>query len=113
VASFNKIMKTRNAIQHFCAPDDEDLRGVALDFIFKNIDPIIKANFGLYAIEHHEDHSVGYDYVVDVVIRRELDFSIPDDFSLGEIDLSDALEEVSEAYREKLKERLRAKGLSL
>lgn len=110
-ASFNKIMNTRNAIQHFCAPDEDDLRGVALEFIFKNIDPLICSNFGLYAIEHHEDHNIGYDYVVEHIISRELDFSIPDNFSVGEFDLAEILATVSAKYRNRLNKRLRPKGL--
>lgn len=110
ITSFNKIMKTRNSIQHFCAPDQGDMRGIALDFIFKNIDPIIHSSFGLYAIKHHEDHNIGYDYVVDCIIARELHFSIPEDFSISEFDLPEALKIVSPKYRKTLKARLRTKG---
>lgn len=113
IASFNTIMKTRNSIQHFCAPEHKDLRGIALEFIFKNIDPIIHSNFGLYAIEHHEDHNIGYDYVVRCLVDRELLFSIPDDFSIGEFDLPEALQDASQEYRRGLKERLKSRGTSI
>ena len=105
-------MRTRNAIQHFCAPDDEDLSGTALEFIFKNIDPLIQSAFNLFAIEHHED-DIGYDYVVSCLIQRELEFSIPDDFEIGEVDLNALLSEASPRYRKKFKQALRSKGISM
>lgn len=113
IDSFNAIRKTRNAIQHFCAPDSTDLRQIALEFTFKNIDPLIRENFGLYAIEYHEDFSLGYDYVVEMLMRRELLFSIPDDFSISEFDLPDMLSSTPKEYQKEFKARLAAKGISL
>jgi hypothetical protein len=43
---------------------------------------------------------MGYDYVVGVLLRRQLKFSIPNDFSVGEISISEELEGVEDAYRE-------------
>lgn len=83
---YEKLRVTRNAIQHFCPPEDISPSNIALDFIYKVIDPLIRDNFDLYAIEHHEDHSVGYDYLVGTLLRKEIRFSLPDDFNLGEID---------------------------
>jgi len=111
--SFEKIQRARNAIQHFCAPDTDDLRRLALEFIYKNIDPLIHDNFGLCAIEYHEDHSVGYDYVVSCVVQNELLFSIPDDFGIGEVDLSDDLKATSPEYRAELLKRLSDRGVML
>jgi hypothetical protein len=112
--SFEKLRKARNAIQHFCSPTHtEDLRRLALEFLYKNIDPLINRHFGLCAVEHHEDTSVGYDYVVECVIRNELLFSIPSDFKITEIDLNEALSGTSGKYQKDLSKRFAAKGLDL
>lgn len=112
--SFEKLRKARNAIQHFCSPTHAgDLRRLALVFLYKNIDPLINRHFGLCAVEYHEDISVGYDYVVECVIRNELLFSIPDDFKITEIDLDKALSGTSRKYQKELSKRFAAKGLDL
>lgn len=111
--SFEKIQRTRNAIQHFCAPELTDLRSLALEFIYNNIDPLIYDNFGLCAIEYHEDHSIGYDYLVSRIVRQELLFSIPDGFSISEFDLSEELEGTSPEYRAGVLKRLSEKGIEL
>lgn len=112
--SFEKLRKARNAIQHFCSPADaEDLRRLALVFLYKNIDPLISRHFGLCAVEYHEDTSVGYDYVVECVIRNELLFSIPSDFKITEIDLDEVLSDTSEKYQKELSKHFAAKGLNL
>jgi hypothetical protein len=114
VDNFDKLRKARNAIQHFCSPADAgDLRRLALEFLYKNIDPLINRYFGLFAIEYHEDTSVGYDYIVQSVIRNELLFSIPDKFAITEIDLNEALSGTSAAYQNDLAKRFAAKGLDL
>jgi hypothetical protein len=110
IKSFEAIRKARNAIQHFCSPSDKvDLRRLALEFLYKNIDPLIKKHFDLYAIEYHEDTSVGYDYVVDCLVRHELLFSVPDDFKITEIDLDKAIKRTSAKYRKTLMKRLSEK----
>lgn len=103
-ASFEEIRQMRNAIQHFYHPGGfdnygEKARKISLDFIYKNIDPLILKVFGLYAIEYHEDHSVGYDYVVGCLLRRELRFSVPPDFRVGEIDIEREIAGCGEEYR--------------
>ena len=109
--SFEALRRARNAVQHFCSPAARvDLRRVSLEFLYKNIDPLIHDHFGLYAIEYHEDY-VGYDYVVSSLVNSELFFSIPNDFSLTEIDLEELLAGVSSNYRQGLRDRLLAKGL--
>ncbi|MER8502780.1 MULTISPECIES: hypothetical protein [unclassified Mesorhizobium] len=81
--------------------------------MYKNINPLINKHFGLCAVEHHEDHSVGYDYVVDCVIGHELLFSIPDKFEVTEIDLAEAIDGTSQEYRKVLKAHFAASGLNL
>ncbi|TIL82175.1 MAG: hypothetical protein E5Y89_06275 [Mesorhizobium sp.] len=114
VDNFEKLRRARNAIQHFCSPSESvDLRRLSLEFLYNNIDPLIKRHFDLNSIEYHEDTSVGYDYVVSCLIRHELFFSIPDDFSITEIDLNGELSGCSAAYRKQLAKRFSEKGLDL
>lgn len=96
---YERLRKARNAIQHFCAPEDESFGELSLEFIYTIIDPLIAKNFGIHAIEYHEDHSVSYDYVVGRLLRAELRFTLPKDFAVTEIDLADELADVSDAYR--------------
>jgi hypothetical protein len=94
---FERLRRARNSIQHFCAPENEDFRALSLEFIYTIIDPLICEHFRIFAIEHHEDH-VGYDYVVGALLRRQLKFSIPDDFTVGEINIGRELDDADEAY---------------
>ena len=113
LVSFEKLRKARNAIQRFCLPAQTvDLRRIALDFLNANVDPLINKHFNLCAIEYHEDH-VGYDYVVDCLIQHELLFSIPDGFSISEVDLAETLSRTSEGYRKELENRFRIRGFDL
>ncbi len=98
-SSFEKLRKVRNSIQHFCLPEGVDLRGLSLEFLYKNIDPLIRKHFGVYSIEYHEDHGVSYDYVVSCLISHGLKFSIPPDFGVTEIDLDAKLAGASNSYR--------------
>jgi hypothetical protein len=96
---YEKLRRYRNAVQHFCPPENEDASQLALEFIYKVIDPLIRERFDLYAIEHHEDHLIGYDYLVGTLLRRELRFSLPDDFDLTEISVDEALEKADISYK--------------
>jgi hypothetical protein len=112
--SFEKLRQARNAVQHFCSPTNvADLRKLALTFLYKNIDPLIKKHFDLYAIEYHEDTGVSYDYVVGALIRQELLFSVPEDFEVTEIRLDEALKDCSIQYKNALAKRFKAAGLDL
>ena len=97
---YERLRRARNAIQHFCAPENERFGALSLEFIYTIIDPLIAEHFGISAIEHHEDHSVSYDYVVAALLRAELRFSMPDDFAVTEINLAEELIGASPAYRE-------------
>jgi hypothetical protein len=77
-----------------------DLRQLSLEFLYNNIDPLIKKKFGIYCIEYHEDHAVSYDYVVSCLIAHELRFSVPEDLAVTEINLDDELSSASDAYRQ-------------
>ena len=98
--SFNSLRRMRNAVQHFCAPEDVSLSTIALTFIYRNIDPLIRDCFGIYAIEFHEDHGVRYDYVVQCLIGLNLKFSVPPDFRVTEIDLDAALRDCPPVYQQ-------------
>ncbi|CAD5255622.1 conserved hypothetical protein [Bosea sp. 62] len=114
IDSFNRIRKARNAIQHFCSPSEKiDLRYLSLEFLYKNVDPLINRHFGICAIEYHEDTSIGYDYVVDCLIRNELLFSVPNRFKITEIDLVESISKRSQSYKHKLIPRLAAKGVDV
>lgn len=109
--SFEKLRLARNSIQHFCSPETEaGLQSLAREFIYKNIDPLINRHFGICAIEYHEDHDIGYDYVVDCIIRNELLFSIPKNFSISEVDLSESFNGTSKKYQQQLKQKFIESG---
>lgn len=96
---FERLRKARNAIQHFCSPDNDDFRQLSLEFIYTIIDPFIRSAYGLFAINFHEDHNVGYDYLVERVVSSQLKFSMPKDFNLSEVSLSEALQGASSEYK--------------
>lgn len=100
LGSYERLRKTRNAVQHFCPPEDADAAMVALEFIYRVIDPLIRQRFNLFAIEHHEDHHVGYDYLVGTLLRSGIRFSIPDDFNLGEIDARSEIAMADNGYKD-------------
>jgi hypothetical protein len=107
---FERLRRARNAIQHFCAPETGDFRGLSLEFIYTIIDPMIAEAFGICAIEFHEDHSIGYDYIVEQLIRMQLKFTMPDNFDVGEFDMKECLKGASERYRVWMKEALTRVG---
>lgn len=108
--SYERLRLSRNAIQHFCEPDEDDLGGLSLEFIYSIIDPLISKHFGLHAIAFHEDHSAGYDHLVGTLLRREIQFSIPSDFDLGEIRIAEEISKASNPYRAWLESALAAVG---
>ncbi|MGY6629357.1 MAG: hypothetical protein ACXIVL_12645 [Oceanicaulis sp.] len=107
---FEKLRKARNAIQHFCAPEQADFQDLSLEFIYTIIDPLIFDAFGLFAIEYHEDHVVGYDYIVGALLRSEIKFSIPHDFHIGEIDMREELFGASAKYTDWIRSELNKVG---
>jgi hypothetical protein len=112
--SFDKLRRVRNTIQHFCAPTEKiDLQRLALEFIYKNIDPLINKHFGLFAIEYHEDTAVSYDYVVSRLIGCELLFSIPDNFAITEISFNEELSKTTPRYRSSLTDRFAKKDIDV
>ncbi len=107
---FERLRRARNAIQHFCLPEIRDLSALSLEFIYTIIDPLIAERFGLYAIEYHEDHNVGYDYVVKALLVREMRFSIPANFHVTEIHIPEEIEDASPEYQAWVRSALEAVG---
>jgi hypothetical protein len=107
---FEQLRQARNSIQHFCAPEQRDFRRLSLEFIYTIIDPLIADAFDLCAIEYHEDHSVSYDYVVGALLRSELKFTVPGDFTVTEIDMSKELEGASSVYRNWVRQQMKRVG---
>jgi hypothetical protein len=105
---FDRLRRARNAIQHFCAPDEEDFRALSLEFIYTIIDPLIAEAFKLCAIEFHEDDS--YDYVVQQLLRSELKFTMPNDFNVTEIYIKECLSGASKNYCAWLNNQLKSIG---
>lgn len=108
--NFEKLRKTRNSIQHFCSPEEINLRRLSLEFIYRNIDPLIHKHFGLYAIDYHEDDLIGYDYIVECLVKHEILFSIPSNFCIKEVDITETLSNSSSTYISEFKHRLNQSG---
>ena len=98
--TYQRMQETRNAVQHFCVDEnDGSFRRLSLEFIYNVIDPLIYKHFDLYAIEFHEDHCIGYDYVVGCLLRHEIKFTMPPDYRVGEIDPEHEMRDASVEYR--------------
>lgn len=111
---FEKLRRARNSIQHFCSPGENiDLRKLAREFIYKNLDPLLHRHFDICAIEFHQDHNIGYDYVVDCLLKNELLFSVPRNFAISEFNFKNALRKTSESYRKQLRKRFSLAGIDL
>ncbi|MCU0947954.1 MAG: hypothetical protein MUF47_06850 [Porphyrobacter sp.] len=81
---FEKFGRLRNSIQHFAAHHDE--AGLeASRFIFGVIDPFIHENWGLYAVDHNEDHEP-YRYLVQSIIANKVEFLISPDCAAAFLD---------------------------
>lgn len=107
---FDRLRLARNSIQHFCVPDEHDFRALSLEFIYTIVDPLIADAFALSAIEYHEDHGISYDYIVGAILKSQLKFTIPDDFEITEIKMSEHLEDASVEYRNWINEQMRRIG---
>jgi hypothetical protein len=109
---FERLRKARNAVQHFCPSDKVDFRQLSLEFIYTIIDPMIYREFGLCAIEFHEDHGISYDYVVQALLQSQLKFTVPNDFDVTEIGMKEHLSAASKGYISWVKQELKRVGRS-
>jgi hypothetical protein len=75
---YRSFLRLRNAIQHFTYPTTVDVAAEALRFIYEVIDPFINDCWGLYAIDHNEDHEP-YVYLVGGLLNREIPFLVSPD----------------------------------
>jgi len=104
---FRRIQKARNAITHFCVPDDPDLKLLSLNFLYRVVDPLLKQHFDECAIEYHNDFSVDYSYVVSCLIENEIIFSVPNGFTTSEIDYDAELLSTNSNYQVEMNKRIK------
>ncbi|MEP1613510.1 MAG: hypothetical protein ABJL72_16525 [Roseobacter sp.] len=102
--SFNKLRKARNAIQHFCAPEIGRPGDLALTFLYRNIDPLIKRHFSVDAVNFIEPDDIGY--LIENLVHLELRFSSSEVIKISEFDVSKALKNISDAYRKKVEQQI-------
>ncbi len=104
---FKDIQQARNAIVHFCSPDDPNLKSLSLRFLYQVVDPLLNEHFDECAIEFHNDHSVDYSYIVSCLFSHEILFSVPDGFNTSEIDHVAELETTNKDYQLEMRKRIR------
>ncbi|WP_370191503.1 hypothetical protein [Qipengyuania sp.] len=97
---FHRVRRARNSVQHFSAPDAGSFRRLSLEFLYKIVDPLLHRHFGLFAVDYHEDYSIGYDYVVNCLIAYELEFSVPKPLCITEFDVRHELSKSASDYRD-------------
>ncbi|HEU4404584.1 MAG TPA: hypothetical protein VFS43_04750 [Polyangiaceae bacterium] len=107
-ALFDEFGKLRNGIQHFGPPPAErDASKETLRFVFGVIDPFIFNEWGLFAIDHDEDHEP-YTYFVGALAKHEIEFIVSPEcaasFEHWDVDWSS----VSEPYRREMHSRVEA-----
>ena len=96
---FNEAVAARNIVQHFLSPS-EDLSSLALRFTYEIADPILVEYFDIYPVEYNSNCD-DYGYVVEALIREEIDFSKPDGFDISGLEgyPEEALSNASDVYR--------------
>jgi len=72
---FDEFGKIRNSIQHFLPKDGVEHNKVALDFIYKVIDPFIHECWGLYAVDFFEDMD-GAPYLINALVGNGIYFLV-------------------------------------
>lgn len=95
--SFDRLRKTRNSIQHFCAPEIDDPQSLSLSFLYKNIDPLIKRHLKIDAIEIVEPDD--QEYLLDRLISLELQFSTSEPIEGNENVIGESWAKASSTYR--------------
>ena len=75
VSLFKKFGLLRNTIQHFGVPEQPDVGGIALEFIFRVLDPFINRCWGEFAIDYNEDDEP-YTYLVQGLVNRKIKFLV-------------------------------------
>lgn len=103
-ASYETIRRLRNQVQHFTPSAGTSVDDDCLEFIYKNVDPLLNSHFGLFAHNYHEDEFD--DYVIACLVRRQIEFSISPELELTEISLNDELKGSSKQYRSWLESQL-------
>lgn len=75
---FKAFGRLRNSIQHFAAPDDEDLQFETLQFIFRVLDPFLYEHWKMYAVDFNEDHEP-HIYLMQALVRHGILFNVSPD----------------------------------
>jgi hypothetical protein len=73
---YEEFGKLRNSIQHFAPPQEVDFCGKTIDFIYDVIDPFINECWVLYAIDYNEDDLKERVWLIESLIRREVEFLV-------------------------------------
>ena len=107
---YDRVKDVRNSIQHFCAPEGENLIKLTLEFIYKNIDPLIRKHLDKYAIEYignsKQEHKKFVPDLVSQLISNELLFSIPKNFKMENFDFEERLSKTKKSYQTELRKRM-------
>ena len=104
---FREIQNVRNSLTHFCRPDHTNLNLLSLNFIYGEIEPLLYDHFDYCAIEHHNDTSVDYSYVVNCLIHNEVLFIVPKGFRTSEINIEDELNSAPSKYADEMRRRIK------
>ena len=95
---YKEAGKLRNSIQHFVEPDGHEHTEMTLRFLYEVVDPLIAQEFDINAIDYTEGFNDGYDYLVEVLIKRGIRFTMPRNFTIGEVDWRECLGEARTDY---------------
>ena len=106
---YMRAAEIRNSVQHFITIDEAEASEVALEFLYRIVDPLVREEFGLSAVNCFEGYDER-DYIVERLVRAELPFSIPSDFGTTEIDLGATIQETTESYQKWLASELIRQG---
>ena len=108
---YDSFGKLRNSIQHFASPLNKDCGTETLKYIYGVIDPFINQCWGLYAINYNED-SEPYLYLLEGLIRREIEFLVPENTFEYEIEELNFLQ-CSDNYKKEMLRRFEKAGYIL
>lgn len=109
--SFKTLGLLRNTIQHFSAPNHPNLGLMATRFIFEVIDPFINERWGMFAVDHNEDHEP-YVYFVAGLVKRGIRFLVSPGV-IDHLEYTDLDWPNDAAYKADMTAALRAAGASL
>ena len=77
VENYQNFGRLRNKIQHFVTPSKVNLMQTTLEFVFKNVDPLINDFWKLFAVDYVEDLHA-HDQVFSTLLTLEIPFLVPE-----------------------------------